>query len=117
MPQPDGILREAHAGTENDVAVGAGLDALDTPAGTETPNVGSRLVRLAGRTLPFILTIVVLIAVWQALWAAAIWDEFKLPAPKAVWAVIAEQIGDGQVFGFLWVSVHRAVIGFLIALA
>jgi NitT/TauT family transport system permease protein len=119
MPPPDGTVREAQAGAqaEPDDGVGAGLDALDTPvAGRER---GGRfwLARLAGRVLPLVLTVVALVAVWQVLWAAAIWPEFQLPAPKAVWAQIAEQIDNGEIFGFLWVSVHRAVIGFLIVLA
>src|SRR5690349_4068276 len=113
MPPPDGALQHQEPDTES-AAVGAGLDALDTPV-TE----GGRpwWLRFALRALPPIVAIVALIALWQALWAAAIWPEYQLPSPSAVWAQISERIGNGDVFGFLWVSVHRAVIGFLIALA
>ncbi|MFL6142576.1 MAG: ABC transporter permease [Labedaea sp.] len=120
MPPPDGRVREdtaAETAAETDAGVGAGLDALDTPLAGRERGGRSRLAHLAGQVLPLVVAVVALIAVWQALWAAAIWPEFQLPAPKDVWAQIAERIDNGEIFGFLWVSVHRAVIGFLVALA
>ena len=101
------------AATRTDAEVSAGLDALDTPA---TGSGTGRLRGFLGRSIPLIVTLIALVALWQALWAAAIWPEFQLPAPKEVWARIAERIRTGEIFSFLWVSVHRAVIGFLIAL-
>ena len=35
---------------------------------------------MAGKVLPPIIAMVLLIGIWQALWAAAFWPEFKLPA-------------------------------------
>lgn len=102
---------------EPDDAVGAGLDALDMPVATHADTRRGRAWRFGRRALPPIVALVVLVALWQALWAAAFWPEYQLPAPAAVWAQIAERIGNGEIAGFLWVSVHRAVIGFLIALA
>src|SRR5690349_4856735 len=101
MPPPDGTVREAQdiAGTGADDGVGAGLDALDTPVGGRERGGRARLVRLAGRVLPLLVAVTALIAIWQALWAAAIWPEFQLPAPKAVWAQIAERIDTGEIFG------------------
>ncbi|HEY4572087.1 MAG TPA: hypothetical protein VIH10_21595, partial [Kribbella sp.] len=49
-------------------SVEAGLDALDTPV--HAPD-GSRLRRIAARALPPIGAIVLLVTIWQALWAAA----------------------------------------------
>jgi NitT/TauT family transport system permease protein len=90
-------------------AVGAGLDALDAPR-----RDGRRGVRrVLTAALPPVVAIVVLIAVWQALWAAALWPEYKLPAPLDVWASFWDRVRDGEVFGILWTSVHRAVLGFL----
>ena len=66
--------REAREGREGSVE--AGLDALDTPV--RAPD-GSRLRRISARVLPPIGAIVLLVAIWQALWAAAFWPEFKLP--------------------------------------
>ncbi|HZX01521.1 ABC transporter permease [Kribbella sp.] len=94
-------------------AVEAGLDALDTPV--HAPE-GSRLRRIAARVLPPVGAIVVFVAIWQALWAAAFWPEFKLPAPAAVWGQIWQLVTSGQILELFWVSVHRAVIGFAISL-
>jgi NitT/TauT family transport system permease protein len=112
MPPPDGVLQDQEPDIDS-AAVGAGLDALDTPV---AEGGRSRWLRFVLRALPPIVAIVALIALWQVLWAAAIWPEYQLPSPSAVWAQISERIGNGEIAGFLWVSVHRAVIGFLIAL-
>jgi NitT/TauT family transport system permease protein len=102
---PDGHVETV----EDDTAsVGAGLDALDTPTAGDTRG---RTRRVLGQVLP----LVVIIAIWQALWAAAFWPEYQLPAPADVWSRIWDSVVSGDIFGFLWVSVHRAVIGFLVA--
>lgn len=114
MPPPDGTVQQAEI--ETDAAVGAGLDALDTPVSEQLRTGRARLLGFARRALPPVVAIAALIGIWQALWAAAFWPEYQLPAPAAVWQRIAELIPDGEILGFLWVSVHRAVIGFVIAL-
>lgn len=97
--------------------VGAGLDALELPTSdADRRTAGERLRKIARTLLPPIVAIVLLIAIWQALWAAAIWPEFQLPAPRAVGSELWGDITSGQVLGQLWVSVHRAVFGFLIGL-
>ena len=93
-------------------SVGAGLDALDTPASSDARGWGRQLVR---QLWPPILVLVLVVLVWQALWAAAFWPEYKLPAPGDVWAAIWKIVENGDIADFLWTSVHRAVIGFLIA--
>ncbi|TCC23596.1 ABC transporter permease [Kribbella speibonae] len=98
---------------QDEGAVEAGLDALDTPV---VATDGSRVRRIAGRVLPPVGAIVVFVAIWQALWAAAFWPEFKLPAPAAVWGQIWQLVTSGDIVGLFWVSVHRAVIGFAISL-
>jgi NitT/TauT family transport system permease protein len=94
-------------------SVEAGLDALDTPVNAPE---GSRVRRIAARVLPPVGAIVVLVAIWQALWAAAFWPEFKLPAPIDVWGQIWQLVTSGDIVELFWVSVHRAVIGFAISL-
>ncbi|GAA1163510.1 ABC transporter permease [Kribbella jejuensis] len=108
MPQLD-VHRNEH---EVD-AVEAGLDALDTPVQAVE---GSRLRRIAARVLPPIGAVVLFVAIWQALWAAAFWPEYKLPAPAAVWSQIWQLVASGDILGLFWVSVHRAVIGFAFSL-
>ena len=94
-----------------DASAEAGLDALDAPA--QQRRSGSR--RLAGTVLPPLVALALAIGVWQALWASAIWPEYKLPAPVDVWLVIWERIAEGQAVDILWTSVHRAVLGFAAA--
>ncbi|MFK4086109.1 ABC transporter permease [Kribbella sp. NPDC020789] len=96
-----------------DGSVEAGLDALDTPVTTAE---GSLARRIAARALPPVGAIVLLVVVWQVLWAAAFWPEFKLPAPAAVWDQIWQLVVSGKILELFWVSVHRAVIGFAISL-
>jgi NitT/TauT family transport system permease protein len=94
-------------------AVEAGLDALEQPVdGAQTG--ADRLRKIARAVLPPIVAIALLIGIWQALWAAAIWPEYKLPAPSAVGAELWSDLTSGRMGSQLWVSVHRAVFGFLI---
>ena len=91
-------------------AVGAGLDSLDAPVGERRPSFWKRF---AWGFLPPVLALVLLIVVWQILWAAAFWSEAQLPAPIAVWDEFWSRVVTGEVFGFVWTSVHRAALGFL----
>jgi sulfonate transport system permease protein len=104
MPSPD---------VQDLSKVEAGLDALDTPNTGQT-EPGWR--RFARATLPPVVALVLLIALWQALWAAAFWPEFQLPAPLTVWSRFEELFQTGRILDVLWTSIHRAVLGFLAAL-
>ncbi len=105
MPQLD-----RPADVEDLDAVGAGLDSLDTPVGDRRPSFWKRF---AWGFLPPVLALVVLVVVWQLLWAAAFWPEAQLPAPIAVWDEFWSHVVTGEVFGFVWTSVHRAALGFV----
>jgi NitT/TauT family transport system permease protein len=98
---------------EDTASVGAGLDALDTPPTSDTRSWGRRFLH---QLWPPVLVLFIVVAIWQALWAAAFWPEFKLPAPTAVWGQIWQLVTSGQILELFWVSVHRAVIGFAISL-
>ncbi|TCN42694.1 NitT/TauT family transport system permease protein [Kribbella orskensis] len=114
MPQPESTgLRDRTADDQYAGSVRAGLDALDTPVNSAQ---GSLLWRIVGKVLPPIAAIVLLVLVWQLLWAAAFWPEFKLPAPVDVWSQIWQLVTTGKILELFWVSVHRAVIGFAISL-
>jgi len=93
--------------------VGAGLDALDVPTARAE---GPRWRRIARGLLPPIGALVLLVAIWQVLWAAAFWPEYQLPAPLTVWARFEELFRTGTIVEVLWTSIHRAVLGFLVAL-
>src|SRR4051794_10365170 len=89
--------------------VGAGLDALDVPTARAE---GPRWRRIARGLLPPIGALVLLVAIWQVLWAAAFWPEYQLPAPLTVWAKFEELFQTGTIVEVLWTSIHRAVLGF-----
>ena len=97
---------------DSDRAVQDGLDALETLHEPARPN---RWRRIAGTVLPPVVAVALLIGVWQALWALAFWPEYKLPAPATVWTELARRFAGGDVFAILWTSLHRAVLGFAVA--
>lgn len=86
---------------------------LDTP--TVSGNRRSRIRRAGRAVLAPAFAVAALVGLWQALWAAAFWPEHRLPAPLAVWRELMGTIESGQVWELLWVSLHRAAIGFGIA--
>nr|WP_223198438.1 ABC transporter permease [Solihabitans fulvus] len=90
-------------------ALEAGLDALDAPQDARRP--GWR--RFLRAVLPPVVALLLILLVWQALWAAAFWPEYKLPAPLAVWGAFWDRVRDGEALSILWTSIHRAVLGFL----
>ncbi|WP_433275144.1 ABC transporter permease [Pseudonocardia xinjiangensis] len=106
MPAPEVVSDAQSADT---AAVGAGLDALDTPTEARKPV----LRRVLATWLPPLIALVLFIGVWQAVWASAIYPEYQLPAPLAVWQEFAGTVVDGSIWGIVWVSLHRAVLGFL----
>jgi NitT/TauT family transport system permease protein len=106
MAAPD-VLPDARA--VDTAAVGAGLDALDTPAAARKPV----LRRVLGTVLPPLIALALFLGLWQAVWASAIYPEYQLPAPLAVWHEFVDTVVDGRIWDITWTSVHRAVLGFL----
>jgi NitT/TauT family transport system permease protein len=97
--------------TEADEAVGAGLDSLDTPTGEHRESGWKRFLR---GFVPPVVFLILLVVLWQILWAAAFWSESMLPAPLAVWNELVNITTDGEIFEFVWTSVHRAALGFFV---
>jgi NitT/TauT family transport system permease protein len=89
------------------------LDTLDTPTARQRPPW--RWVLATGT--PPLVALVAFIAVWQLLWAAAIWPEYQLPGPVSVWDELTKVVVSGEIGGITWTSVHRAVLGFLVSVA
>jgi NitT/TauT family transport system permease protein len=114
-PKNDDNLLNTPAATavlEDAAAAVAGLDALDTPTTTTTP----WWRRAVSTGLPPLVALILFLLVWQLVWASAITDEFKVPAPAEVWAAFAKVVDDGSVFSILWTSVSRAFLGFVTGL-
>ena len=105
MPAPEAI---ASPDTQDAASVGAGLDALDTPTVARRP----LLRRVLATGVPPLVALALFIGVWQAVWASAIWPEYQLPAPLAVWDELVSTVADGSIWSITWTSVHRAVLGF-----
>jgi NitT/TauT family transport system permease protein len=99
--------------TDLSADVVGGLDALESPETAPKP----RWRRIAKAVLPPIIAAVVFIAIWQALWASAIWPEYQLPAPAAVGRELLDQARGAHALAIIWVSVHRAALGFLMGVA
>ncbi|MEU8520450.1 ABC transporter permease subunit [Streptomyces sp. NBC_01216] len=91
----------------------AGLDALDSVQVRRTP-VGEVLLK---KVLPPLLAVLLVLVVWQLLVSSRVADEGKLPSPGAVWDSLSTMWLEGTLFGILWTSVSRALLGFLLALA
>ncbi|MFJ8004020.1 ABC transporter permease [Streptomyces fagopyri] len=91
----------------------AGLDALDSVQAGRTP-----LHRVSDKQGPAPVTAVALVlVVWQVLvWANAAPD-YKLPAPSDVWGEVRDAWVQGTLLDYIWTSVSRGLLGFLLALA
>ncbi|MGW0602303.1 ABC transporter permease, partial [Streptomyces sp. NPDC002776] len=91
----------------------AGLDALDAVHTSRTP-LRETLVR---KVLPPVTAVALVLAVWQVLvWAEAA-PAYKLPAPSAVWDEVRTAWLQGTLLDYIWTSVSRGLLGFLLALA
>ncbi|WP_067400469.1 ABC transporter permease [Streptomyces sp. F-3] len=94
--------------------VEAGLDALET---TETGRTPVRQV-VVDKVLPPIVAITVVLAVWQALISFKVVDDpSKLPSPADVGREFQAAWLQGTLLDFIWTSVSRGLLGFLLALA
>ncbi|KUL54398.1 MULTISPECIES: ABC transporter permease [unclassified Streptomyces] len=92
----------------------AGLDALESQAGPARTPV--RQV-LAQKVLPPLTAVLLVLVVWQALVSFGIVDDpSKLPAPSAVWDEVREAWLQGTLLDYIWTSVSRGLLGFLLAL-
>ncbi|MCI3933736.1 ABC transporter permease [Streptomyces sp. AN091965] len=101
--------RDAHdlAGLE------AGLDALDTVQTRRAP-LRETLVQ---KVLPPVTAVLLVLVVWQILVWAEVTDSYKLPSPDAVWQEVELAWRQGTLLDYIWTSVSRGMLGFLMALA
>ncbi|MEV7286222.1 ABC transporter permease [Streptomyces sp. NPDC093252] len=95
-------------------SVEAGLDALDTVQTRRTP----WRTTLVQKVLPPVTAIVLVVAVWQALITFNVVDDpSRLPSPGDVWSEVESAWLKGDLIGYIWTSVSRGLLGFLLALA
>lgn len=102
------------AGDGNDLAgLEAGLDALETVQTGRTPFRKT----LVDKILPPVVAVLLVLVVWQILVSAKVVDSYKLPAPSEVWSEVREAWLQGTLHEYIWTSVSRGLLGFLLALA
>ncbi|GEC03835.1 sulfate ABC transporter permease [Streptomyces spinoverrucosus] len=99
----------------NDLAgLEAGLDALETVQASRTPFRTTFMQKI----VPPVTAVVLVLAVWQALISFNVVDDpTKLPSPADVWGEVRTAWLQGTLFDYIWTSVSRGLLGFLIALA
>ncbi|MFF2848315.1 ABC transporter permease [Streptomyces sp. NPDC058001] len=90
----------------------AGLDALDTVHTRRTP-LRETLVQ---KVLPPVIAVALVLAVWQILVWAKVTDTYKLPPPGDVWQEVVNAWDQGTLLDYIWTSVSRGLLGFLLAL-
>jgi NitT/TauT family transport system permease protein len=99
---------------ESDLAgVEAGLDALDAVPAAEKSSVWRVLV---SRVLPPVVAVALVLLVWQLVYLADVQPDYLLPSPGDVWAEFDEMWREGTLLDYVWTSVSRGVLGFLIAI-
>ncbi|MFE6337160.1 ABC transporter permease [Streptomyces sp. NPDC057806] len=91
----------------------AGLDALDTVQTSRT----SVRETLTSKVLPPVTAVALVLVVWQVLVWAEVAPAYKLPSPTAVWDEIRAAWLQGTLLDYIWTSVSRGLLGFLLALA
>ncbi|MFD7391151.1 ABC transporter permease [Streptomyces sp. NPDC059852] len=92
----------------------AGLDALETVDSGRTPLRRT----LTQKVLPPVVAVLLVLAFWQFLVSSGIADDpTKLPPPSAVWDELRESWLEGTLHQYIWTSVSRGLLGFLLALA
>ncbi|MFJ7961836.1 ABC transporter permease [Streptomyces sp. NPDC096324] len=91
----------------------AGLDALESSvAGRRSFGTTFRQ-----KVLPPLIAFVIVLAAWQALITFKIVDDpTKLPSPSDVWNEVETAWLQGTLLDYIWTSVSRGLLGFLLAL-
>ncbi|WP_028804429.1 ABC transporter permease [Streptomyces sp. 142MFCol3.1] len=91
----------------------AGLDALESVQSGRTP-LRETLIR---KVLPPVTAVALVLVVWQLLVWANVAPDYKLPAPSDVWGEVRDAWVQGTLLDYIWTSVSRGLLGFLLALA
>ena len=92
-------------------SIEAGLDALETTATGRTPFSQT----FKNKILPPVTAIAVVLVAWTLLYPV-VDDPSKLPSPGDVWAEVQDQWVKGTLLDYIWGSVSRGLLGFLLAL-
>ena len=104
--------RAASAGAlDPESAALTGLDNLDLPI-TSRHSWSAR--RIWAATWPKLLAIGLVIGVWEIVHLTG-WKKYVLPGPGTVFANLWEQMQHAQLWQAIYITMHRAVIGFALS--
>jgi NitT/TauT family transport system permease protein len=91
----------------------AGLDALETHAGQRAPF--GRIV--LAKVVPPLFAITVVLTLWQLAAAADLKPDYVLPGPLDVWNSVETMWLEGTLLGYIWTSISRGALGFVVSVA
>ncbi|MEU5307622.1 ABC transporter permease [Streptomyces sp. NPDC021562] len=97
--------------TQDAGSVEAGLDALETSVAGRPPFSQT----LRNKILPPVIAVAVVLVAWTLLYPV-VDDPSKLPSPADVWSAVEDQWVKGTLLSYIWGSVSRGLLGFLLAL-
>ena len=100
-------------GGEDLAGLEAGLDALDSVQ-VRRASLRETLTR---KVLPPVTAVALVLVVWQLLVWAEVVPAYKLPSPSDVWGEVRDAWLQGTLLDYIWTSVSRGLLGFLLALA
>jgi NitT/TauT family transport system permease protein len=89
----------------------SGLDSLELGEADEA----GRLGRLWGATWPKLAAVALVVAAWQALVWTAWRPDYVLPGPGRVMSRLADQLGEGDFWRAIGITMRRAVTGYALA--
>ncbi|MBB1241967.1 ABC transporter permease [Streptomyces durbertensis] len=99
----------------NDLAgLEAGLDALESPT-TATRTPFGRV--LLGKAVPPLVAVALVIVLWQLAYSLNLKEDYQLPSPLQVGDAIRDLWLKGTLLDFVWTSVSRGLLGFVVAIA
>ena len=67
------------------------------------------------RVLNFLISVVLLILVWQAVIVIGNHPEFLMPSPRSTLIALTELFTDGWLFSHVWISFWRFLVGYIVA--
>ncbi|WP_329454979.1 ABC transporter permease [Streptomyces sp. NBC_01497] len=109
---PDTAEADARGRQQDLAGLEAGLDALETSGPLRVPLRRT----LVSKVLPPLTAVVLVLVVWELLVLGHVAPSYKLPSPGAVWGEVSDAWEQGTLLGYIWTSVERGLLGFLLAL-
>ncbi|MEU8887649.1 ABC transporter permease [Streptomyces sp. NPDC048442] len=92
----------------------AGLDALETGPARERVGLGRILL---AKVVPPLVAVALVITLWQLAAASDLKPDYVLPGPLDVAKSVRSMWLDGTLLGYIWTSVSRGALGFVVSVA